>query len=334
MEYRPPFSLNDNIINMLAKISELVGKVSVLHKESISPRLRRENRIKTIHSSLAIEHNSLSLEQVTAVINGKRILGAPQEIKEVQNAYEAYEIMLSLNPLDIEDLLKAHRLMMNDLVKENGRFRSGGVGVFEGERLIHAAPSAKYVPNLIADLFEWYKKSTLHILIKSCIFHYEFEFIHPFADGNGRIGRMWHTLLLSQWNELFAWLPIEELIRERQSEYYDVLAEADNNADCTVFVEWIMNVIAVAITNIETSDQESDQETDQESDQESDQVKLLLDCLGSDTLSSIQIMERLGLSHKPTFRKNYLRPALDMGLIEMTVPDKPNSRNQKYRKVY
>lgn len=323
MEYKPPFTLNDNIINLLAKISELVGQVSVLHKDSLSPRLRRENRIKTIHSSLAIEHSSMSLEQVTAVINGKRILGAPQEIKEVQNAYEAYELMLSLNPLDIEDLLKAHWLMMNDLVKENGRFRSGGVGVFEGEKLIHAAPPANYVPQLISDLFEWYNQSTLHILIKSCIFHYEFEFIHPFADGNGRMGRMWHTLLLSQWNELFAWLPIEELIRERQQEYYDALAIADRKADCTGFVEMMMSIILDALTELET---------DQVDDQVSDQVKALLGCMGNDKLSATQLMERLGLSHKPTFRKNYLHPALEMGLIEMTVPDKPNSRNQKYKK--
>lgn len=324
MEYKPPFSINDNIINLLAKISELVGQVSVLHKDSISPKLRRENRIKTIHSSLAIEHNSLSLEQVTAVISGKRILGAPQEIKEVQNAYEAYEIMLSLNPLDIEDLLKAHKLMMDNLVKENGVFRSGGVGVFEGEKLIHAAPPANYVPQLIANLFEWYKQSALHILIKSCIFHYEFEFIHPFADGNGRMGRMWHTLLLSQWNELFAWLPIEELIRERQQEYYDALAAADKKADCTIFVEMMMKVILDALEQLDKTDQVDDQETDQ--------VKLLLECMGSDELSSVQIMERLGLSHRPTFRKNYLHPALDKGLIEMTIPDKPNSRNQKYRR--
>lgn len=323
MEYKPPFTINDTIINLLAQVSELVGQVSVLHKNSISPRLRRENRIKTIHSSLAIEHNSLSLEQVTAVLNGKRILGAPQEIKEVQNAYEAYELMLSLNPLDIEDLLKAHRLMMNELVKENGRFRSGGVGVFEGKKLIHAAPSANYVPQLISDLFEWYKQSALHILIKSCVFHYEFEFIHPFADGNGRMGRMWHTLLLSQWNELFAWLPIEELIRERQQEYYDALAVADRKADCTEFVEMMMNIILDALTELDKSDQDTDQV--------SDQVKTLLACMGDDELSAAQLMERLGLSHRPTFRKNYLRPALDKGLIEMTVPDKPNSRNQKYR---
>lgn len=328
MEYKPPFTINDTIINLLAEISELVGQVSVLHKDSISPRLRRENRIRTIHSSLAIEHNSLSLEQVTAVINGKRILGAPQEIKEVRNAYEAYELMMSLDPLSIDDLLKAHRLMMEGLVKENGRFRSGGVGVFEGERLIHAAPPANYVPGLIADLFEWYRKSTLHILIKSCVFHYEFEFIHPFADGNGRMGRMWHTLMLSQWNELFAWLPIEELIRERQQEYYNALAASDSKADCTGFVELMMNIILDALTALDKTDPVGDPDTDPVSEQ----VKALLNCLGNDELSISQLMERLGLSHRPTFRKNYLRPALDAGLIEMTIPDKPNSRNQKYRR--
>ncbi len=246
MEYKPPFEINDNIINLLGKISELVGQMG-----GINPKLRRENRIKTIHSSLAIENNSLTLTQVTAVLDGKRVLGAPHEIREVQNAYEAYELMLTLNPLDIEDLLKAHRLMMNGLVKENGRFRNGGVGIFDGDKLIHAAPPANYVPKLIADLFDRYKQSTLHILIKSCIFHYEFEFIHPFADGNGRMGRMWHTLLLSEWNEMFLWLPVEELIRERQEDYYQALAAADNRADCTEFVEFMMTIIRDALAAIE-----------------------------------------------------------------------------------
>lgn len=328
MKYEPPFTITGNIINLLAKISELIGKVSMLHKDSISPKLRRENRIKTIHSSLAIEHNTLSVEQVTAVIDGKRVLGAPQEIKEVQNAYEAYEIMLSLNPLNIDDLLKAHSLMMSDLVHESGCFRSGGVGVFDGQKLIHAAPPAKIVPQLIGDLFAWYKQSDLHILIKSCIFHYEFEFIHPFADGNGRMGRMWHTLLLSQYNELFAWLPMEDLIRERQQEYYDALAAADKKADCTEFAEMMMKIIFDALNQLDKTDQETVQETVQETDQ----VKALLTCIGNEELSATQLMKRLGLSHKPTFRKNYLHPALNSGLIEMTVPDKPTSRNQRYRK--
>ena len=324
MKYEPPFTITGNIINLLAKISELTGKVSILHKDSISPKLRRENRIKTIHSSLAIEHNTLSLEQVTAVIDGKRVLGAPQEIKEVQNAYETYEIMLSLNPLNIDDLLNAHSLMMSDLVHESGCFRSGGVGVFDGQKLIHAAPPAKIVPQLIGDLFAWYKQSEFHILIKSCIFHYEFEFIHPFADGNGRMGRMWHTLLLSQYNELFAWLPIEDLIRERQQEYYDALAAADKKADCTEFVEMMMKIIFDALNQLDKTDQENDQGTDQ--------VKAMLNCMGNEELSATQLMKRLGLSHRPTFRKNYLHPALNSGLIEMTIPDKPTSRNQRYRK--
>ena len=250
MEYKPPFTMTDNIINLLAAVSEQVGQVTILHKDTISPKLRRENRIKTIHSSLAIENNTLSLEQVTAVLDGKRVLGAPQEIREVQNAYEAYEIMLTLDPLNINDLLQAHKLMMNDLIKESGRFRSGGVGVFDGKQVVHIAPPADIVPQLIEDLFEWYKTSPLHILIKSCIFHYEFEFIHPFADSNGRIGRMWHTLLLSQWNGLFAWLPIEELIKEQQQDYYNALAAADKKADCAAFVEMMMSIILKALQEL------------------------------------------------------------------------------------
>ncbi len=249
MEYKPPFTANENIINALAEISELVGKISVLHKEVLNPKLGRENRIKTIHSSLAIEQNTLSAEQVTAIIDGKRVLGPPKEIREVQNAYEVYELMLSLDPLSIDDLLNAHKLMMDGLVKESGCFRSGGVGIFDGQKLIHAAPPANYVPELISNLFEWYRQSNLHILIKSCIFHYEFEFIHPFSDGNGRMGRMWHTLLLSKWNKLFAWLPIEDLIRKNQQKYYDALAEADRKADSACFVEMMMNIIHLTLAD-------------------------------------------------------------------------------------
>lgn len=176
--------MTDKMTSLIAEISEQVGRITVLQEGTISPHLRRENRIRTIHSSLAIEHNSLSLEQVTAILDGKRVLGNPNEIKEVQNAYEAYELMLRLNPASVDDLLKAHKLMMNGLVSENGRFRSGGVGVFDGEVLIHMAPPAEFVPEHIQNLFAWYQKSELHPLIKSAIFHYEFEFIHPFADGN------------------------------------------------------------------------------------------------------------------------------------------------------
>ena len=324
--------MTDKMTFLIAEISEQVGRITVLQEGAISPHLRRENRIRTIHSSLAIEHNSLSLEQVTAILDGKRVLGNPNEIKEVQNAYEAYELMLRLDPSSVDNLLKAHKLMMNGLVPENGKFRSGGVGVFDGEVLIHMAPSAEFVPEHIHNLFAWYKHSELHPLIKSAVFHYEFEFIHPFADGNGRMGRMWHSLLLGKWKELFFWLPIEELIQSRQKEYYDALSAADKQADSAGFVELMLEIIRGSLKEVTVVDRSTDQDSDQVTDQDKSPVDRLLSVLGNDMLSATEIMERLGLSHRPTFRKNYLNPALEQSLIERTIPDRPNSKNQKYRK--
>lgn len=331
-DYKPPFHMTDKMTSLIAEISEQVGRITVLQEGTISPHLRRENRIRTIHSSLAIEHNSLSLEQVTAILDGKRVLGNPNEIKEVQNAYEAYELMLRLNPASVDDLLKAHKLMMNGLVSENGRFRSGGVGVFDGEVLIHMAPPAEFVPEHIQNLFAWYQKSELHPLIKSAIFHYEFEFIHPFADGNGRMGRMWHSLLLGKWKEMFFWLPIEELIQSRQKEYYDALGAADKQADSAGFVELMLEIIRDSLTEITVVGRSTDQDSDQVTVQDKMPVERILSALSDETLSATELMERLGLSHRPTFRKNYLNPALEQKLIERTIPDKPNSKNQKYRK--
>ena len=331
-DYKPPFHMTEKMTSLIAEISEQVGRITILQEGTISPHLRRENRIKTIHSSLAIEHNSLSLEQVTAILDGKRVLGNPNEIKEVQNAYQAYELMLRLDPSSVEDLLKAHRLMMNGLVPENGKFRSGGVGVFDGKVLVHMAPPAEFVPQHIHNLFEWYHASELHPLIKSAVFHYEFEFIHPFADGNGRMGRMWHSLLLGKWKELFFWLPIEELIQARQKEYYDALSAADAQADSAGFVELMLEIIRDSLKEVTVVGRSSDQDSDQVTDQDKTPVERLLSTLGEDTLSASQLMERLGLSHRPTFRKNYLNPALEQKLIERTIPDKPNSKNQKYRK--
>ena len=331
-DYKPPFHMTDKMTSLIAEISEQVGRITVLQEGTISPHLRRENRIRTIHSSLAIEHNSLSLEQVTAILDGKRVLGNPNEIKEVQNAYETYELMLRLNPASVDDLLKAHKLMMNGLVSENGRFRSGGVGVFDGEVLIHMAPPVEFVPEHIQNLFAWYQKSELHPLIKSAIFHYEFEFIHPFADGNGRMGRMWHSLLLGKWKEMFFWLPIEELIQSRQKEYYDALGAADKQADSAGFVELMLEIIRDSLTEITVIGRSTDQDSDQVTVQDKMPVERILSALSDETLSATELMERLGLSHRPTFRKNYLNPALEQKLIERTIPDKPNSKNQKYRK--
>ncbi len=330
-EYKPPFHMTDRTVTLLAEISEQVGRITVLQEGNMSPHLRRENRIRTIHSSLAIEHNSLSLDQVTAILDGKRVLGNPNEIKEVQNAYEAYEMMLRLNPNSVEDLLTAHKLMMQGLVPENGKFRSGGVGVFDGDRLIHMAPPAHLVPKLIQDLFDWYQNSEMHPLIKSAVFHYEFEFIHPFQDGNGRMGRMWHSLLLGQWKELFFWLPVEELIQSKQAEYYDALGKSDKAADSAVFVELMLEIIRDTLKDTTVVGRSTDQDSDQVTAQDSP-INRLLAALGDEELSAAEIMKRLGLSHRPTFRKNYLTPALDKRFIERTIPDKPNSKNQKYRR--
>ena len=250
-EYKPPFHMTDRITNLVAAICEQVGRITVLSHGNLNPHLRKENRIRTIHSSLAIEQNSLSLEQVTAILDGKRILGNPNEIREVKNAYDTYELMLSLNPYSVEDLLKAHKVMMEGLIPENGKFRSGGVGIFDGDVVVHMAPPAWLVPTQIQDLFDWYKQSKMHPLIKSAIFLYEFEFIHPFADGNGRIGRMWHSLLLGKWNELFFWLPVEELIKDRQKDYYNALGKSDKEADSCSFVELILEIILDTIKEIE-----------------------------------------------------------------------------------
>lgn len=330
--YKPPFHMTDKMVTLLSEISEQVGRITVLQEGKISPHLRRENRIRTIHSSLAIEHNSLSLDQVTAILDGKRVLGNPNEIREVQSAYQAYELMLKLNPNSVEDLLTAHRLMMQGLVSENGRFRSGGVGVFDGDKLIHMAPPAQFVPQQIQELFSWYAASEMHPLIKSAVFHYEFEFIHPFQDGNGRMGRMWHSLLLGQWKDLFFWLPIEELIQSRQKEYYDALGVADKIADSAVFVELMLEIIRDILKDTTVVGHSNDQDGDQVTDQDAP-VQRLLSALGEEVLSASELMQRLGLSHRPTFRKNYLSPALEKGIVERTIPDKPNSKNQKYRRV-
>ncbi len=324
-KYQPPFHMTDKITNLIAAISEQLGQIKVLSKGNLTPHLRKENRIRTIHSSLAIEHNSLSIEQVTAIIDGKRILGNPVEIKEVKNAYTTYEMMLTLDPFSVDDLLKAHEAMMKELISENGRFRSGGVGVFNGKALVHMAPPANMVPGQIQDLFSWYKASEIHPLIRSAIFHYEFEFIHPFADGNGRMGRMWHSLLLGRWNEIFYWLPVEDLIRSRQEEYYKALGKSDRDADSSAFVEFLLQVILDTLQNTTVV---GNYEVEEQKDP---LVDTLREAIGKDTLSATEIMKRLGLSHRPTFRQNYLNPALSHGVIEMTIPDKPNSRNQKYR---
>lgn len=249
----PPFHITDEILTLVAEISEVIGGMNVLMEDVLPhPMLRKENRIKTIQSSLAIENNSLSIEQVTAIIEGKRVLGAPNEIQEVKGAQNAYDLLPHINPYNEKDLLKAHQVMMQDLIRENGHYRSGGVGVFGNGVCLHMAPPAQFVPQLISDLFTWLKTSKTHPLISSCVFHYEFEFIHPFADGNGRMGRFWQTAILAHWKPVFAWLPVETMIKEHQQEYYDVIALCDKEADSTAFISFILRCIKETIIAIET----------------------------------------------------------------------------------
>ncbi len=248
--YTPPFHMTEGTTSLTIEIGQYVGAITAFEMLHPSPVLRRENRIRSIHSSLAIEQNTLTLDQVTDVIDGRRVLGPPQDIREVKNAYEVYEAVANFDPCSEKDLLRAHKMMMDGLVTEAGRFRSGNVGIYDGKQLIHAGTPAKYVPELMEELFTWLKKTKYHPLIKSCIFHYEFEFIHPFADGNGRTGRLWQSLILQKWQPIFAWLPIETLVHENQREYYRVLQIADNAGESTLFVEFMLRMIRNALQEV------------------------------------------------------------------------------------
>jgi Fic family protein len=243
MSYEPPFIRNSRIDELCMEIAELIGMISPDSRFAKSPTLHRELRIKTIHSSLLIEGNSLDEHAVTAILDGKRVLGNARDILEVENAKRAYDLLPYLNPYSLDDLLKAHKALMSGLVTEAGCFRSQNVGVFDGDVLIHAGTPASYVPEVMADIFNWLNNTDMHPLLASCIFHFEFEFAHPFADGNGRTGRLWHTLLLSKWKPVLAWLPVESAIRSKQSEYYLALAESDRAGSSEVFVEYMLEVI-------------------------------------------------------------------------------------------
>ena len=220
--------------------------------------------IRTIHGSLAIEQNTLSLEQVTAVLNGKQVLAPPKDIAEVKNAYEIYERLDELDPYSVDDLLTAHGIMTRGLLEESGVFRSRPVGVVDNEgNVLHFGTLPQYVPDLVMELLDWAKTSEVHILIRSCVFHYELELIHPFADGNGRVGRLWHTLLLSKWNPAFAWLPVESIIHDRQQEYYAAINASNDAGESTVFIEFMLSAIKASLMEaINTSDEMSDGKMD------------------------------------------------------------------------
>lgn len=261
---KPPFEITNRMIDYVAEIAELLGRLNVTDTLSSNPTLRRSNRIRTIHGSLAIEQNTLSLEQVTAVLNGKHVLAPPKDIAEVKNAYEIYERLDELDPYSVDDLLTAHGIMTRGLVEESGMFRTRPVGAVDSEgHVLHFGTLPQYVPDLVMELLDWVKTSEVHMLIRSCVFHYELELIHPFADGTGRVGRLWHTLLLSKWNAAFAWLPVESIIHDRQQKYYDAINTSNDAGESTVFIEFMLAAIkALLIEAISTIDEMNDEKMD------------------------------------------------------------------------
>lgn len=317
--YQPPYTITPEILNRVAAISEAIGRLTVLADQSKALRLRRINRIRTIHGSLAIEGNTLSEAQITAILDGKRVIAPPREVQEVKNALAAYDRFDIWQPEAEKDLLEAHRILMSGLIDEAGLYRHGGVGVMAGQQVIHMAPPADRVPTLMADLFGWLTATDAHPLITSSVFHYEFEFIHPFADGNGRMGRLWQNLILARWNPLFADIPVESLIFEHQAEYYQAIQESTRQTNSAPFIAFMLRMILDTMT---TSTPEATLEVTPE-------VRLISVLTGEMTRQ--QLKEGLGLKDDEHFRKAYLLPALDVGLIEMTIPDKPRSSKQKYR---
>lgn len=327
-EYTPPFQITNEILSYVASISEKIGKISAVSNLESKPHLRRNNRIKSIHSSLKIEANSLSLGQVRDVINGKLVLGEQKEIQEVKNAYAAYEKMEDIDPYSIQSLKELHGIMTKYVVEESGDFRHGEEGVFNGDVCIFMCPPARFVPGQMEKLFQWMKKAKecVHPLILSSVFHYEFVFIHPFSDGNGRMARLWHTAILSQWKPIFEYIPIESQIEKFQDDYYDAIAKCHVLGESTIFIEFMLSQINKILDEVAKQMTEG-------TEQMTEYLKRMLDVMEYDVpYTSSAIMELLGLKSKETFRKNYMNPALKHNLVKMTLPDKPNSKNQRYIK--
>ena len=289
---KPPFEITNTILDEIAEIAELVGHVNASFGLSTNPTLRRTNRIRTIYSSLALEQNTLSLEQVTAVLNGKHVVAPPKDIAEVKNAYEIYEIMDSLDPYSVDDLLRAHGVMTKGLIEESGCFRSRPVGVVDKQgNILHFGTLPDYVPGLVVELLDWVRDSEFHMLIKSCVFHYELELIHPFSDGNGRIGRLWHTLLLTQWKPMFAWLPVESMIHDRQDEYYQAINRSNNEVESTVFIEFMLSAIKEALLEAVQTGRAENRSTEE---QRWHQIKYFLEKNG--TITNADVRKMLGVS--------------------------------------
>ncbi len=322
--YVPPFDTTDEMLTLVGDIMELLGHLKTIDEVERMPQLRKVSRVQSIHSSLVIENNSLSLEQVTDVINGKRVLAPQEDITAVKNANSAYAMLGRIDPYSLTDLLKVHGIMMHSLVSEAGQLRSGQVGVYNNEgKVIHIAPSYELVPELMNQLFDWTAHSKVNMLIRSCVFHYEFEFIHPFRDGNGRMGRLWQTALLASWRPVFAYIPIESVIKDNQEQYYNAINLSNSEGKSDAFIEFMLATIKTAILHISI-------QADAHLHHISTQVNALMSVMQIYPQSCEELMQKLGLKSRASFVKNYLSPALSLGLIARTIPDKPTSKNQRY----
>lgn len=324
--YEPPFEITNRMLNRVSSISEKLGRIETWRTLERQPHLRRNNRIQSVHSSLKIEANSLSLDSVRDVLNERQVIGPAKEIQEAKNAFAAYDQIDAVDPYSLDDLLRLHGVMTRLTVEESGVFRSGAEGVYRGCVCIHIAPPPEMVPPLMRQLFDWMaaRRGEIHPLILSSVFHYEFVFIHPFGDGNGRMARLWQTALLSRWNPLFEYIPIESQIERFQDGYYDAIAVSTSEGSATAFVEFMLDRIDEVLDRVIAQERGGGQ---------TEQVKRLLAAMEYDTpYTATALMRLLGLKSRDALRNNYLNPAIEEGLIQMTVPDKPTSRNQRYIK--
>lgn len=328
-EYNPPFEITNEILSRISSIMKKIGKLDNYNDLNKMPILRRNNRIKSIHSSLAIEANSLSLEQVKDVIDGRVVYGPKNEIQEVKNAYEAYLKIGEVQPYSIDDLKMIHGIMTYSLIDESGEFRHGNEGVFdENGNCIHVCPPPEQVNILMEQLFKWMKdnKDDIHPLIMSSVFHYEFVFIHPFKDGNGRTVRLWQNVILSNWEKIFEYVPLESVIMKYQDEYYNVIRECNINGYSTKFVEFMLRMIDEVLGELIGG-------VNKQLNHNNKYAKRLLEVMEDGIqYTTLELMDLLDMKSRISFRENYLNPAINNGLIKMSYPDNPTNKNQTYYK--
>jgi Fic family protein len=313
-KYQPPFTITPEIVTLVADISGILGRLSVLQNSPGLLRLRRANRIRTIQGSLAIEGNTLTEDQITAILEGKRVLALPREVQEARNALLAYDQLGSWNPHSVSDLLKAHGVLMAGLVDAPGTFRSGGVGIMKGQDIVHLAPPADRVPLLVKDLLAWLRSTKDHPLVASSVFHYEFEFIHPFPDGNGRLGRLWQTLILSQWNPLFAFIPVETMVHRKQAEYYKAINQSTASANSSAFIHYMLRMIHEAVQEAATVSEKMTEKTSE---------KILRYIKENASITIAELAEKTGLTTR-TIERN-LRVLQKEERLVRVGPDKGGS---------